>query len=106
MRVLADAPSTPDAGVQDEVRALFRDLSSRVTGTPRDMEAHDPIPLSFAIAGTIYLALEIKQELLELRSEAERLLQVRDILKVAGEGMDHTHIAGERAQRNGKVSHP
>lgn len=106
VRPLADAPYTPDTALEDEVRALFRDLSSRITGTPQDLEVPDGLPLSFAVAGTLELGPQIKQDLLEQRKEADRLLRVRDILISAREGMGTEHVASERAQRNGKVSHP
>lgn len=106
VRTLADDPSEPDPALVEEVRALFRDLSARVTGTPHDLGQPEGVPLSFAVAGVIDLGPEVKQDLLERRSEAERLARVRDILRSAGEGMDHTHVAAERASRNGKVTHP
>jgi len=106
VRTLADDPSEPDPALVEEVRSLFRELSSRVTGTPRDLDQPEGVPLSFAVAGVIDLGPEVKQDLLEQRSEGERLARVRDILTAAGGGMDHTHVAAQRASRNGKVTQP
>jgi Lon protease-like protein len=105
VRPLADEPSDTDPGLEKEVRELFRELSSRVTGAAREIELSDDVPLSFAIAGTIDLGADLKQTLLEERREADRMALVRDILTAAGKGMDRSHVAGERAQRNGKVDH-
>jgi ATP-dependent Lon protease len=106
VRVLADGPAVADPALAEEVRALFRDLSSRVTGTPRDLEPQEGLPLSYAVAGVIDLEPEIKQDLLEQRNETKRLARVRDILRAAGDGMGHAQVAAERASRNGKVTHP
>jgi Lon protease-like protein len=106
VRKLPDEPSAPDAGLVEAVRTLYRDLSSRVTGTPQDAEEPEGVPLSYAVARTIDLAPEIKQDLLERRSEADRLVRVREILELAREGMDHARTAAERAQGNGKVTIP
>jgi Lon protease-like protein len=106
VRKLPDEPSAPDAGLVEAVRTLYRDLSSRVTGTPQDAEEPEGVPLSYAVARTIDLAPEIKQDLLERRSEADRLVRVREILEVAREDMDHARMAAERAQGNGKVTIP
>jgi ATP-dependent Lon protease len=105
VRALADDPYEPQAALETEVRELFRDLSARVTGTPRDLEEPPGVPLSFAAAGTLELGPQIKQELLEQRNETHRLERVRDILKATSEGMGPEHVASERAQRNGKVTH-
>lgn len=105
VRILADDPYDPQPALEAEVRELFRDLSARITGTPRDLDVPTGVPLSFAAAGTLELGPQIKQELLEQRSEVHRLERVRDILKATSEGMGPEHVASERAQRNGKVTH-
>ena len=64
------------------------------------------IPLSYALAGAVDLGPQPKQELLESRDEAERLVQLRRILRVAQDGIDRSRVAAERAQSNGKVIAP
>lgn len=105
VRTLTDDPYDPQPALEAEVRELFRNLSARITGTPRDLEEPMGVPLSFAAAGTLELGPQIKQEILEQRNEAHRLERVRDILKATAEGMGPEHVASERAQRNGKVTH-
>jgi Lon protease-like protein len=104
VRALADEPVEVDPVLEEAVRDLYRALSEKVTGEARDPEIPAGVPTSYAVAGAVDLAAESKQELLELRDEAERLRRVRTILESAREGMDRVRLAAERAQRNGKVS--
>lgn len=85
---------------------LYRSLAEQVTGEARDPEVPDGVPVSYAVAGAVDLAVEPKQELLELRDEDERLKRLRSILQAAAAGMDRAKVAAERAQGNGKVSSP
>ena len=55
------------------------------------------------MASTIAFDLEAKQELLELRTEAERLKRLAGLCVEALERLDYAHKAARRAQGNGKV---
>jgi ATP-dependent Lon protease len=106
VRPLVDDPGEVDPELQEAVRALFRSLSEQVTGEARDPDVPEGVPVSYAVAGAVDLAVEPKQELLELRDEDERLRRLRSILEGAATGMDRAKVAAERAQGNGKVSSP
>jgi Lon protease-like protein len=106
VRTLADEAQEADPALVEAVRALYRALSEQVTGEPKDPDIPDGVPVSYAVAGAVDLAVEPKQELLELRDEGERLERLRVILESAHAGMDRVKVAAERAQRNGKVSAP
>jgi Lon protease-like protein len=103
VRVLEDLAVTPDPQEVEEVVGLFRGLTEQLTGTARDPNVPEGVPLSYALAGAVDLGPEPKQELLESRDEAERLVQLRRILRVAQDGIDRSRLAAERAQSNGKV---
>jgi Lon protease-like protein len=106
VRPLADEPGEPDPELAETVRALYRALSEQVTGEARDPEVPEGVPVSYAVAGAVDLAVEPKQELLELRDEDERLRRLAAIRQGAAAGMDRAKVAAERAQGNGKVSAP
>ena len=106
VRTLVDEPGAADPALVEAVRALYRALSEQVTGEAKDPDVPDGVPVSYAVAGAVDLAVEPKQELLELRDEGERLERLRAILESAHEGMDRVKVAAERAQRNGKVAAP
>jgi Lon protease-like protein len=61
--------------------------------------------LSFELASRIDFGLEPKQELLELRSEPERLRQLIDLMARAVVAVRREREVRERAATNGKVSH-
>jgi ATP-dependent Lon protease len=105
VRSCEDLPEPADAALADEVRELFRTASEKITGSSREPVTADGVPLSYAVAGSLELDADVKQALLEERSEAERLARVRGILSVALEGMDRATVAALRAQSNGKVAH-
>jgi Lon protease-like protein len=101
---LADEEAEPaDPAGEERARTLFRELQS-VAGTDLDEPAEDAEPLSFAIASLLDFGVEPKQELLELRSERERLLRLGKLLE---NGIVQLRAARERADlasRNGRPS--
>ena len=70
-------------------------------------EAPDPEELAgldaYGMAATLDVALEAKQELLELRSERARLEQLEALFADALGRIRHAERAAERAQGNGSV---
>ena len=65
-----------------------------------DLEADS---LAFHIAGRIDFAPEVKQELLESRSERERVARLTDELREAAKTVRMRRVARERAAGNGEV---
>jgi Lon protease-like protein len=72
------------------------------------IELPDPLApqLSFELAGRVELDQEAKQELLESRSELERLERVAELLESAAASVALADEARKRASGNGKVSPP
>jgi Lon protease-like protein len=87
----------------DRALDLFRRLVE-VAGGEMDEPDVETGPLSFQIAARIDFGVEPKQELLELRSEPERLRQLCPMLEAAIEALQREREIRERASTNGKVS--
>jgi Lon protease-like protein len=98
-----DRRSEPESAV----RALnaFQRLVELVEA---EVELPDPLSpeLSYELAGRVELDHEAKQELLESRSEAERLVRVSELLEAAAASVALAEEARKRASGNGKVSPP
>jgi Lon protease-like protein len=99
------------AAVDDEVGYVDPDTAARATGAFRALAAlagaETPDPdersqqLSFELAAQVELPPEAKQNLLESRSEQERLALVAELLDDARVALIATRELGERAKRNG-----
>ena len=91
-----------DPEVAEAVRNRYSALVSEVTD-----EAPDPEELAgldaYGMAATLDVALEAKQELLELRSERARLAQLETLFADALGRIRHAERAAERAKGNGSV---
>ena len=96
---LDDTASDEAAGV---ARERYADLVDRATDhrpDPGEVAVMD----AFDMAATIDFRPEDKQELLELRSEAERLKALTALFETAMKRLDHAEKAGERARSNGRI---
>ena len=100
VRVDLPAPAPPEL----EQRAL--ELFGELGGGAPPPESPAAVPLSYRLAGAVDMPLDAKQSLLESRREDERLGQLVELLAKVEKGAAHARLAGERASRNGKVSHP
>jgi Lon protease-like protein len=87
----------------DQALALFRRLVE-VAGGEVDEPEEGSGPLSFQIAARIDFGVQPKQDLLELRSEPERLRQLCPMLEAAIEALQREREIRERASTNGKVT--
>jgi Lon protease-like protein len=97
----------PDpAPVSDVERALvlFRRLAEAAEADVDEPEG--PLALSFALAARIDFGVELKQELLELRSERARLVRLTELMERAIGAIEREREVRERAAGNGKVSPP
>jgi Lon protease-like protein len=99
-----------DPATEDDVgraRALFRRLA---TAAEADVEEPEPgeaaSALSFALASRIDFGVELRQELLELRSERRRLVRLVELMERAITAIERERDVRERASGNGKVSPP
>ena len=95
----------PDAGEPSRdaggaARQRYADLVERVTDSrpgDEDLEELD----AYGMAATLDVALEAKQDLLELRSEERRLERLEELFDSTLKGLDHAERAAERARTNG-----
>jgi Lon protease-like protein len=91
-----------DALAGERARSLYRDLVVQATDrelTEPELKALD----SYAMASTVEFEVEAKQELLELRTEDERLRLLGSLLAAAIERLEIVERAQVRALSNGKV---
>jgi len=94
------AEDDPEAGAA--ARRGYADLVERVTDSrpgEDDLRELD----AYGMAATIAFENDAKQELLELRSENERLSRLATLCARALERFDYAQQAAQRAQGNGKV---
>jgi Lon protease-like protein len=85
-----------------EAHERYADLVEHVTDerpSPDDLEHLD----AYGMAATIEFDAAPKQELLELRSERERLVQVRNLFVKTMKRLDEAEEAGELARSNGRI---
>src|SRR5207253_4783538 len=96
-----DVDPPEDVDVDRAVRA-FRKLVE-VAEAEIDEPVGEEGPLSFELASRVDFGLELKQELLELRSERSRLKRLAELIERAVEAMKLEREIRDRAARNGKV---
>jgi Lon protease-like protein len=96
----------PDPPAADEVETALRVFRQLVEVAESDVEEPDTAAaaLSFELASRVDFGHELKQELLELRSERRRLKRLVEILERAVEAMALEKEVRTRASGNGKVS--
>jgi len=97
-------PDSEADGIDEgqQARELYRELVSQATDRELDDEELEQLD-AYDMAGTVEFDLEAKQELLELRSESERLSLLTGLLRSALERLDYIERAQARALSNGKV---
>jgi Lon protease-like protein len=100
---LADEQPQPgDADAIDAARARYADLVADVTDERPDDDMLAQLD-AYGMAATLDVALDAKQELLELRSERARLEQLETLFADALGRIRHAERAAERAQGNGHL---
>jgi Lon protease-like protein len=97
-----------DAPTEDETeRAL---AAYRKVAVEAEAEADEPDPhldtLSYWLASRVDFGPGVKQELLELRSERDRIVRLAELLGRAREALQWARTARARAQTNGRVEPP
>jgi Lon protease-like protein len=92
----------PEAGAA--ARRGYADLVERVTDS-RPSEGDLSELSAYGMAATIAFELDAKQELLELRSESERLSRLAALCELAMERLEYAEKAAEQARTNGRVHH-
>ncbi|MEA2423565.1 MAG: hypothetical protein QOF55_2664 [Thermoleophilaceae bacterium] len=113
IEVLHDEPDAEDDAEAEvaelelaaEAHERYADLVEQVTDerpSAADLEDLD----SYGMAATIEFDAGSKQELLELRSERERLAAVRDLFVSTMKRIESSEEAGELARSNGRIHIP
>ena len=92
-----------DADVERTI-AVFRRLVAVAEADEIDEPSVGSPVLSFELAARVDFGPELKQELLELRSEGVRLRRLADLLEQAAQALAREREVRQRASGNGKVS--
>jgi Lon protease-like protein len=99
---VADDDDRVDAGLLATAHDAYTDLVKRATD--RDPDATDLTEMgSYEMAATVDFGLDVKQGLLDLRSENARLRLVTRLFRAALKRLDFVDRAQARARSNGKV---
>jgi Lon protease-like protein len=100
---LADEQLGPDdAKAIEAARSRYADLVADVTDERPDDDTLSQLD-AYGMAATLDVALDAKQQLLELRSERARLEQLETLFADALGRIRHAERAAERAQGNGHL---
>jgi Lon protease-like protein len=102
VELLEEQDEGEPAEAGDEARDRYADLVERVTDSrpsDEDLTALD----AYGMAATLDFALEAKQDLLELRSERERLERLAELFEATIERVEEAERVAERARGNGRV---
>jgi Lon protease-like protein len=102
VEMLDDEDAAEDPDVAAAARERYADLVEQVTDerpAAEDLAELD----AYGMAATIEFDPPPKQDLLELRSEPERLAQVRDLFAATMKRIAQSEEAGELARSNGHI---
>jgi Lon protease-like protein len=102
---LPDGGEEPDAGELERCLAAYRRLVEAAGAEPEEPEPGSE-GLAYWIAARVDFGLDVKQELLELRSEQERTARLTRLLEQARAAVRFARTARERASGNGRVEPP
>jgi Lon protease-like protein len=100
-----DLEDEGDSPTEDERARVLAAYDKVVEAAQAELDELDPATerLAFEIGARIELGNEIKQDLLELRSERERVVRLEPILTRAAEAVLRERTVRERASGNGRV---
>lgn len=99
-----DERATPDA--VEQALDAYRELVEVAEGGEGPPEPEAGARLSYEIAGRIDFGPEVKQRLLEVRSEPRRLDEVVQLVERATKAVRTASAVSARAHTNGRVSPP
>jgi Lon protease-like protein len=100
VEVLEDDLGKVDDEAVGRAIGAFRALAALAGAEPEPPDETSP-QLSFELTAQVELAAAAKQELLESRSEQERIALAADLLDLARQGLIAARALGERSKRNG-----
>ena len=96
-----DAPE-PEPPAGGDARERYAQLVEKVTDSRPSESDLDELD-AYGMAATLDFALEAKQDLLEQRSEAQRLESLAEMFSATLRRLEYSERAAERASGNGKV---
>ena len=99
------APDEPDSPDEDEIEECLAAYARVVTAAEADVDDLDldSDSIAYQIASRVDFGTEIKQGLLELRSERERVIRLAPMLAQAAEVVERETEIRHRAAGNGRV---
>jgi Lon protease-like protein len=97
----SEEPAEPESS-GGEARRRYADLLESLTEERPEQDALDELS-SYEMAATVDIDLEVKQGLLELRSEEARLSLLARLFKAGIKSVERARQVSERAAGNGKV---
>ena len=100
---LQDGAADVESGVGKEARERYADLLEHITDERPDSAALAELS-AYEMAASIEMESQLKQGLLELRSEQERLSLLARLFKDGMKRLELAEKIAERARVNGKVS--
>jgi Lon protease-like protein len=101
---IEEGPEEDVGSLAEECVALLERVVAAATEGSVDIEIETPYRnLSFTIAGRIEFDLDTRQQILELTTERERLVKVRELLAEVAQRLEREQQAREKAQRNGHL---
>ncbi|HEV3072595.1 MAG TPA: LON peptidase substrate-binding domain-containing protein [Solirubrobacteraceae bacterium] len=99
---LTEQEEEPDPEVIEETRGLYADLVEQATDKQLSEEELAELD-AYTMAATVEFGTDVKQELLELRSENARLRLLTLLFRAAIKRLELVERAQARARSNGKV---
>lgn len=99
---LAESEEQPDAEAAREARGLYAELVEQATDRTLDEDELAALD-AYTMAATVEFGTDVKQELLELRSENARLRLLTLLFRAAIKRLELVERAQARARSNGKV---
>jgi Lon protease-like protein len=103
VEMLEDGPDEVELQVGDEARERYADLLEEITDERPDAGALSALS-AYEMAASVEIDPELKQGLLELRSEEDRLRLLARLFKDGIKRLERARKIANRAQANGKVS--
>jgi Lon protease-like protein len=104
VELIEDEGELPSDADVERTIAVFRRLVAVAEADEIDEPAAGSPVLSFELAARVDFGPELKQELLELRSEGRRLRRLAELLDQAARALAREREVRQRAAGNGKVS--
>jgi Lon protease-like protein len=101
---LEDGSQEDVTALAEECVALLKRVVAAATEGSVGIDIESPyLNLSFIIAGRIEFDLETRQQILELSTEKERLIKVKELLTEAAERLERDKAARKIAETNGHL---